>query len=96
MSREDTRPKCEATNQMLFTILLIRAAPSVTLAQTQGTTNPVSVPLSTPQKSATVGATIHIEVRVTNGGDTAMLVPNTVSVVSGSTAFFELALKAKA
>lgn len=77
---------------MLLTILATSTAPSGALAQTHGTTTPISVHLSTPQKTATVGATIHIEVRVTNDGDAAVLVPNAVSVSRGDTAYLELEL----
>jgi hypothetical protein len=77
---------------LLFTILSISAVPSAAVAQSRSTASPISVHLSTRQRTVPVGGTIRLEVRVTNDGDTAMLVPNTVSISSGSPGYLELEL----
>lgn len=74
-------------------IIGIYAAPSLLLAQTK--TEPrseISVRISAPKRTVTVGTVIQIEVRVANSGDEAVLVPNYVSTASGGLAYLEFEL----
>jgi len=77
---------------LLSTICSLSIASSAAVAQTDRTPSPISVHISTPKRTTTVRTTIHVEVRVANSGDAAMLVPNTVSTASGGTAYLEFEL----
>jgi hypothetical protein len=76
----------------LFLILVISGASLAVLAQSHGAANSISVHIFARQKRVPVGGIIRLEVRVTNDGEAAMLVPNTVSIASGSPAYLELEL----
>jgi hypothetical protein len=71
----------------------VSASPSVVLGQTNSPrSSEIAVHISVPKRTVTVGAPIHIEVRVSNSGDAPTLIPNTVSMASGGLAYLELEL----
>jgi hypothetical protein len=78
---------------LLFTVLGICAAPSVSFGQTNTPPGPkITIRLSAPKRTVTAGASIHVEVRVSNSGDAPTIVANSVSMASGGTAYLEFEL----
>lgn len=81
------------TVPLLFTVLGMCAAPSVSCGQTSTPPSPeITVRLTAPESTVRAGASIHVEVRVSNTGDAPTLVANSVSMASGGPAFLEFKL----
>jgi hypothetical protein len=78
---------------LLSTAVWINTLPAMALGQTNSPPSPeIAVHISMPKRVVTVGAVIHIEVRVSNSGDAATLVANTVSMASGGMAYLDFEL----
>jgi hypothetical protein len=78
---------------LFFTLVWISASPSATLGQVSGPPSPeIAVRISAPKREVKAGELFHVEVRVSNIGETAVLVPNTISTVSGGMAFLKFEL----
>jgi hypothetical protein len=80
---------------LLSTVMWTYISPSVALSQTNNPPTPaIAVRISVPKRTVTAGELIHVEVRVSNRGDVATLVPNTVLTVRGgrATALLEFEL----
>src|SRR5262249_39937590 len=76
---------------LFFTVVV--CAPSMLMAQTSRSNSEISVRVSTPKRTATLGAAIHVELKVANIGEAALLVPNKVSMASGDLAYLEFEVR---
>jgi hypothetical protein len=80
---------------LLSTVVWIYTSPSVAFGQTNNSPrSEIAVRISVPKRTVTIGDVLHVEVRVSNNGEAATLVPNTVLTVRGgrATAFLEFEL----
>jgi hypothetical protein len=78
--------------RVLFAVSVMCCLPSVSFGQKNTPSPEIKVRLSVPRNTVTVGTPIHVEVRITNSGDAATLVANTVSAWGDGTAFLEFKL----